>query len=51
MPYSMRKLPNKNLYRVYNRRTKRVTAYGTTLEKAKKQIRYLYMVDRLKLGP
>ena len=51
MPYSMRKLPGKNKYRVYNNKTKRVFAYGTTLEKAKKQIRYLYMVERMKLSP
>ena len=51
MPYSMRKLPGKNKYRVYNNKTKRVFAYGTTLEKAKKQIRYLYMNERMKLSP
>jgi len=44
----MRKIPNKNLYRVYNTKTKKVHAYGTTLKKAKKQIRLLYMVDRMK---
>ena len=46
MPYTMRKLPGKDKYRVYNSKTKRVFAYGTTLDKAKKQIRYLYMVER-----
>jgi len=45
MPYNFRKLPNKNLYRVYNTKTKEVHSYGTTLENAKKQIKLLNMVD------
>jgi hypothetical protein len=51
MPFTMRKLPKKELYRVYNTKTKRVHAYGTTLEKAKKQIRFLYMNERKMSGP
>ena len=51
MPYTIRKLPKKNVYRVYNSKTKRVHAYGTTLEKAKKQIRFLYMNDRKMSSP
>lgn len=45
MPYSIRKLPNKDLYRVYNTKTKEIHSYGTTLENAKKQIKLLHMVD------
>jgi len=45
MPYSIRKLPNKNLYRVYNTKTKAIHSYATTLENAKKQIKLLHMVD------
>lgn len=51
MPFTKRKLPGKNLYRVYNTKTKRVHAYGTTLEKAKKQIRFLYMNERKMSSP
>lgn len=39
----MRKLPNKDLYKVFNKETKEVYSYGSTLENAKKQIRLLYM--------
>lgn len=47
MPYTIRKLPNKNLYRVYITKTKKVIAKGTTLKKAKAQIRFLnYMEGR-----
>ena len=45
MPYNFRKLPNQNLYRVYNSKTKEIHSYGTTLENAKKQIKLLNMVD------
>ena len=45
MPYSIRKLPNQNLYRVYNTQTKEIHSYGTTLENAKKQVKLLHMVD------
>ena len=41
MPYSIRKLPNKELYRVYNTKTKEVHSYSTTLENANKQINLL----------
>jgi hypothetical protein len=51
MPFTLRKLPKQNLYRVYNSKTKKVHSYGTTLEKAKKQIRFLYMNERKMLGP
>lgn len=46
MPFKMRKLPNKNRYRVYNPETGRVYSYSTTLEKAKAQIRFLYMNEK-----
>lgn len=45
MPYKIRKLPNKDLYRVYNSITKDVKAYGTTLQKAKAMVRLLNAVD------
>lgn len=41
MPYVIRKLPNKDLYRVYNKDTKNIKAKGTTLEKAEKMVRLL----------
>lgn len=46
MPYQIRKLPNKNLYRVSNKETGKVYSYGTTLENAKKQVRFLNMTDQ-----
>lgn len=46
MPYKMRKLPLSKLYRVYNADTGQIYAYGTTLEKAVKQIRYLHMLEK-----
>jgi len=45
MPYNFRKLPNQDLYRVYNTETKEIHSYGTTLENAKKQIKLLNMID------
>jgi len=45
MPYSIRKLPNQDLYRVYNTGTKAIHSYATTLENAKKQVKLLHMVD------
>lgn len=45
MPYKIRKLPNKDLYRVYNTNTKEIKAKGTTLDKAKKMIRLLNAID------
>jgi DNA adenine methylase len=41
MPYSIRKLPNQDLYRVYNTGTKEIHSYATTLENAKKQVNLL----------
>jgi len=48
MPYTIRKLPGKNLYRVRKKNTGQILSYGTTLKKAKAQIRYLYMMERKK---
>ena len=45
MPFAIRKLPNKDLYRVYNKITGKIHAKATTLDNAKKQIRLLHMVD------
>ena len=44
MPYTIRKLPNRRLYTVKG--PGRTFAKGTTLEKAKKQVRLLYSIDR-----
>jgi hypothetical protein len=46
MPYAIRKLPNKNRYRVYNRSTGRIHARSTTRENAKAQVRLLYMMEK-----
>jgi hypothetical protein len=45
MPYTLRKVANKNCYKVMNRKTKRVFAKCTTKEKAKKQIRLLNAIE------
>lgn len=45
MPYSIRKLPGKKLYRVRQMNTGKVLAKGTTLKKAQAQIRLLGMVN------
>jgi hypothetical protein len=41
MPFGIKKLPNQNKYEVYNELTGMKHSKGTTLEKAKKQIRLL----------
>lgn len=48
MPYKIRKLPNKNLYRVYNSETGEIHANGTSKQNAEKQVRLLYMIERRK---
>ena len=45
MPIKVRKLPNANCYRVYNRDTKVIHSKCTTLENAKKQKRLLDALD------
>ena len=41
MPFAMRKLRGKKLYRVFNVITKRITAKATSKKKAKAQLRML----------
>ncbi len=41
MPYSIRKMPNRKCYKVFNKNTKKVFAKCTTMDKAKKQLRLL----------
>jgi len=43
MPYTIRKLPNKDLYRVRLKKTGQILAKATTLQKAKKQIKAIEM--------
>jgi hypothetical protein len=50
MPYGLRKLPNQELYRVYNKDTGEIHSKATTKGNALKQIRLLYMVERQKSG-
>lgn len=41
MPYGIRKVPNKNCYKVFNKITKKVFSKCSSLEKAKKQMKLL----------
>lgn len=45
MPYGLRKLPGKPLYKVYNKATKVVHSKATTMPRAEKQIRLLNAID------
>jgi len=45
MPYTIRKVSNKNCYKVMNKKTKRVFAKCTTKEKANKQLRLLNAIE------
>jgi len=45
MPYVIRKVRNKNLYSVKNQKTGQVHSAGTTLEKAKAQVRLLESLE------
>lgn len=45
MPYHMRKLPRRDLYRVYNSKTKCVKAYATTYDNAKSMLRLLRAIE------
>ena len=45
MPYSIRKLPNQNKYRVKNKETGKIHAKATTLKNAKKQVRLMNAID------
>jgi len=46
MPYLIRKLPNKNRYRVINAETGQIKAKSTSLKKAKAQVRFLLSRER-----
>jgi hypothetical protein len=48
MPYSIRKLPGKNLYRVKKIENGKVLSKATTLKKAQAQIRLLHMLNSMK---
>lgn len=48
MPYVIRKVKNKNLYSVKNKITGQFKSKGTTLAKAKAQVRFLHMIDNKK---
>lgn len=45
MPYDIRKLPNKPLYRVKNTLTGVVHSKGVSLKRAEKQVRLLNAID------
>lgn len=45
MPYKIRKLPKSRKYKVYNTKTRKVYSRGTTLKKAKAQVRFLKMME------
>jgi hypothetical protein len=47
----MRKLPNKTLYRVYNKLTGKVHAKATTKKRALRQIRLINAIDSGKFTP
>jgi hypothetical protein len=47
MPFTIRKLPNRPLYTVKDK--KRTYSKATTLEKARAQVRLLYALDRRRL--
>lgn len=48
MPYKIRKLAKSKKYKVYNSKTKKVYSRGTSLKKAKAQIRFLNMIENRK---
>ena len=48
MPYSLRKVPRKNCYRVTNKRSKKVFAKCTTKERGQKQLRLLRAIQNNK---
>lgn len=41
MPYAIRKMPNRNCYKVFNKNTKKVFSRCTSMEMAQKQLRLL----------
>ena len=48
MPYSIRKLPNQNKYKVTNTETKQVHAKATTKANAVKQVKLLHLLEKRK---
>lgn len=48
MPYTIRKLPNKYRYKVYNSISGKVHAKNTTLKKAKRQVALLTKLSKEK---
>jgi hypothetical protein len=48
MPYKIRRLPNKDIYKVYNSDTKEVYSKGSTYENAIKQVKLLLMLEHSK---
>ena len=48
MPYILRKITNKDLYKVINSKTKEVHSNGSSLEDAKKQIKILENISENK---
>jgi hypothetical protein len=48
MPFAIRKLPNQDKYRVYNRVTGKIYSYATTRARAEAQVRLLYLRERQK---
>lgn len=51
MPYDIRKLPDKEKWRVYNKNTGRIASKATTKDKAEAQRRLLYMIERKETKP
>ncbi len=45
MPYKTRKVPNKNCYRVYNRKSKKVFSRCASKTNAMKQLRLLRAIE------
>jgi len=45
MPIIIRKLPNKDLYKVYNKDTKKIYSSATTLDNAKRQVALLKDIE------
>ncbi len=45
MPYTLRKLPRQNKWKVMNKKTGKIHARGTTLTNARRQIRLLNAID------
>lgn len=48
MPYNIRKVTNKNCYKVYNTKSGRITAKCSTRKNAYKQLSLLRRIERLK---